>query len=108
MDLKAKMIVDSIRWCLEKKGIPVYIEHRGDSNAGAIFIAHYKGQGLYDVYHRVYDYKWKKKIQYLNTFTEEKLKDFFKKQIDMDADLWLIEIVSKEVDLNDLFLKQGL
>ena len=36
------------------------------------------------------------------------LKEFFKKQIDIDADLWLIEIVSKEVDLTDLFLKQGL
>ena len=34
--------------------------------------------------------------------------EIFKKQIDIDADLWLIEIVSKEVDLTDLFLKQGL
>ncbi len=102
------MIVDSIRWGLERQGIPVYIEHKGDSNAGAIFIAHDKGQGLFDVYHRVYDYKGRKTIKYLNTFTEERLKEFFKKQIDIDADLWLIEIVSKEVDLNDLFLKQGL
>tara|TARA_B100000676_G_C17860167_1_gene722942 strand:+ start:482 stop:808 length:327 start_codon:yes stop_codon:yes gene_type:complete len=108
MDLKAKMIVDSIRWSLERKGIPVYIEHTGDSNAGAIFIAHDKGQGLYDVYHRVYDYIQGKRIKYLNTFTEERLKEFFKKQIDIDADLWLIEIVSKEVDLTDLFFKQGL
>ena len=36
------------------------------------------------------------------------LKEFFNKQIDVDADLWFIEIVSKEVDLTDLFLKQGL
>ena len=108
MDLKAKMIVDSIRWSLERQGIPVYIEHKGDSNAGAIFIAHDKGLGLYDVYHRVFDYTKGKRIKYLDTFTEEKLKEFFKKQIDIDADLWLIEIVSKEVDLTDLFLKQGL
>ena len=38
MDLKAKMIVDSIRWSLERQGIPVYVEHKGYSNAGAIFI----------------------------------------------------------------------
>ena len=108
MDLNAKMIVDSIRWTLERQGIQVYIEHKGDSNAGAIFIAHYKGQGLYDVYHRVYDYIKGKRIKYLNTFTEERLKEFFKKQIDIDADLWLIEIVSKELDLTDLFFKHGL
>ena len=62
MDLKAKMIVDSIRWSLERQGIPVYIEHKGDSNAGAIFIAHDKGLGLYDVYHRVFDYLKGKRI----------------------------------------------
>ena len=102
------MIVDSIRWSLERKGIPVYIEHKGDGNAGAIFIAHDKGQGLYDVYHRVNDYNEGKRIKYLNTFTDERLKEFFKKQIDIDSDLWLVEIVSKEVDLIDLFLKKGL
>ena len=108
MDLNAKMIVDSIRWSLERQGIPVYIEHKGDINAGAIFIAHDKGQGLYDVYHRVQDYNEGKRIKYLNTFNEERRNEFFKKQIDIDADLWLIEIVSKEIDLHDLFLKQGL
>ena len=107
MDLNAKMIVDSIRWSLERQGIPVYIEHKGDINAGAIFIAHDKGRGLYDVYHRVNDYNEGKRIKYLNTFNEERCNEFFKKQIDIDADLWLIEIVSKEIDLHDLFLKQG-
>ena len=108
MDLNAKMIVDSIRWSLERQGIPVYIEHKGDINAGAIFIAHDKGRGLYDVYHRVNDYNEGKRLKYLNTFNEERCNEFFKKQIDIDADLWLIEIVSKEIDLHDLFLKQGL
>ncbi len=108
MSLKAKMIVDTIRWSLERKGIPVYIAHKGDCNAGAIFIAHDKGQGSYDVYHRVNDYNEGKRIKYLNTFNEERRNEFFKKQIDIDADLWLIEIVSKEIDLHDLFLKQGL
>ena len=108
MDLNAKMIVDSIRWSLERQGIPVYIEHKGDINAGAIFIAHDKGRGLYDVYHRVNDYNEGKRIKYLNTFNEERRNEFFKKQIDIDADLRLIEIVSKEIDLHDLFLKQGL
>ena len=108
MALKAQMIVDSIRWSLERQGISVYIEHRGDSNAGAIFIAHDKGEGLYDVYHRVNAYNEGTRIKYLNTFSEERLKEFFKKQIDVDADLWLIEIVSREVDLVDLFLKKGL
>ena len=107
MDLNAKMIVDSIRWSLERQGIPVYIEHKGDINAGAIFIAHDKGRGLYDVYHRVNDYNEGKRLKYLNTFNEERCNEFFKKQIDIDADLWLIEIVSKEIDLHDLFLKQG-
>lgn len=108
MDLNAKMIVDAIRWSLERQGIPVYIEHKGDINAGAIFIAHDKGGGSYDVYHRVNDYNEGKRIKYLNTFNEERRNEFFKKQIDIDADLWLIEIVSKEIDLHDLFLKQGL
>ena len=108
MHLKAKMVVDTIRWSLEQQGIQVYIEHKGDSDAGAIFIKHDKGEKLYDVYHRVNDYDMGKKIKFLNTFTEERLKEFFKKQIDIDADLWLIEIVSNEVDLTDLFLKQGL
>ena len=108
MHLKAKMIVDSIRWTLERQGIQVYIECKGDSDAGAIFVKHDKGEGLFDVYHRVYDYIKGKRIKYLDTFTEKRLKEFFKKQIDIDADLWFIEIVSKEVDLTDLFLKQGL
>ena len=108
MNLKAKIIVDSIRWSLEKEGIPVYIERKGDSDAGAIFIKHDKGQGLYDVYHRVNDYSKGKKIKLLNTFTEERLNEFFKKETDIDADLWLIEVVSRGFDLNDLFLKQGL
>ena len=55
MNLKSIMIVDTIRWSLERKGIPVYIEHKGDSDAGAIFIKHDKGEGCYDVYHRVND-----------------------------------------------------
>ena len=56
MNLKSKMIVDTIRWSLERQGIQVYIEHIGDSDAGAIFIKHDKGEGLYDVYHRAVSY----------------------------------------------------
>ena len=108
MNLKAKMIVDTIRWSLERHGIQVYIEHKGDSDAGAIFIKHDKGDGLYDVYHRVNDYDIGKKIRFLNTFSEERLTIFFKKQKDIDGDLWLIEVVSKGYDLNSLLLKQGL
>ena len=108
MNLKAKMVVDTIRWSLERQGIQVYIEHKGDSDAGAIFIMHDKGDGLYDVYHRVNDYNVGKKIRFLNSFTEERLTTFFKKQLDIDSDLWLIEVVSKEYDLNSLLLKQGL
>ena len=108
MSLKAKMIVDTIRWSLERKGIPVYIEHKGDSDAGAIFIKHDKGEGSYDVYHRVNDYNEGKKIKFLSTFTEPSIREFFKKQSDIDTDLWLIEVVSKDFDLHGLFLKQGL
>ena len=102
------MIVDSIRWSLEQQGIQVYIEHNGDSDSGAIFIKHDKGDGLYDVYHRVNDYNMGKKFELLNRFTEERASDFFNKQTNIDADLWLIEIVSKGFDLHSLFLKQGL
>ena len=108
MSLKAKMIVDTIRWSLERKGIPVYIEHKGDSEAGAIFVKHYKGKGLYDVYHRVNDYNKGKKIKFLSTLTESSIKEFFKLKIDTDADLWLIEVVSKDFDLHDLLSNQGL
>ena len=108
MDLKAKMIVDSIRWALERNGIPVSIVHRGDSDAGAIFIVHDKGNSLYDVYHRINDYNEGKKIKFFNTFTEKVMNDFFDKQIDIDPDLWLVEVVSKKFDFHDLFLKQGL
>ena len=108
MNLKAEMIVDTIRWSLERQGIQVYIEHKGDSDAGAIFIKHDKGEGLYEVYHRVNDINIGKKIRFLNTFTEEKLTDFFKKQVEIDSDLWLIEVVSKGYNLHRLFLKQGL
>ena len=108
MNLKAKLIVDTIRWSLERKGIPVYIERKGDSDAGAIFVKHDKGKGLYDVYHRVNDYNEGKKIKFLSTFTEPSIREFFKKQSDIDSDLWLIEVVSKDFDLNGLFLKQGL
>ena len=108
MSLKAKIIVDSLRWGLEQQGIQVYIEQKGNADAGAIFIKHDNGQGLYDVYHSVNDYNFRKKIKFLNTFTEEKLDDFFKKQIDIDADLWLVEVVSKGFDLDTLLLKQGL
>ena len=108
MSLKAKIIVDTIRWSLERKGIPVYIEHRGDSDAGAIFVKHDKGEGLYDVYHRVNDYNEGKKIKFLSTFTEPSIREFFKKQSDIDSDLWLIEVVSKDFDLHGLFLRQGL
>ena len=102
------MIVDTIRWSLETKGIPVYIERKGDSDAGAIFVKHDKGKGLYDVYHRVNDYNEGKKIKFLSTFTEPSIREFFKKQSDIDSDLWLIEVVSKDFDLHGLFLKQGL
>ena len=108
MNLKAKMIVDTIRWSLERKGIPVYIEHKGDSDAGTIFVKHDKGKGLYDVYHGVNDYNEGKKIKFLSILTEASIKEFFKLQIDTDADLWLIEVVSKDFDLHGLFLKQGL
>ena len=108
MNLKSKMIVDTIRWSLERHGIQVYIEHKGDNDAGAIFIKHDKGERLYDVYHRVNDYNMGKKIKFLNTFTEEALNSFFKKQIGIDSDLWLVEVVSKGFDLHTLFLKQGL
>ena len=108
MNLKSIMIVDTIRWSLERKGIPVYIEHKGDSDAGAIFVKHDKGDGLYDVYHRVNDYNEGKKIKFFNTFTESSIKEFFRKQSDIDTDLWLIEVVSKDFDLHRLFLKQGL
>ena len=107
MRLKTKIIVDSLRFVPEQQGIQVYIERKGNADAGAIFVKHDNGQGLYDVYHSVNDYK-KKKIKFLNTFTKEKLDDFFKRQIDIDADLWLVEVVSKGFDLDTLLLKQGL
>ena len=108
MSLKAKIMVDSLRWSLEQQGIQVYIERKGNADAGAIFVKHDNGQGLYDVYHSVNDHNFKKKIKFLNTFTEENLGDFFKRQIDIDADLWLVEVVSKGFDLDTLLLKQGL
>ena len=108
MNLKAKMIVDTIRWSLERRGIQVYIERKGDVDAGTIFVKHDKGGGLIDVYHRVNDYNEGKKIKFLSTFTESSIKEFFRKQSDIDTDLWLIEVVSKDFDLYDLFLKQGL
>ena len=108
MSLKAKMIVDAIRWSLEQQGIQVYIERRGDSDSGSIFIKHDKGERLYDVYHRVNDYNLGKKMELLNTFNEERCNDFFKKQADIDTDLWLIEVVSKGFDLHGMLLKQGL
>ena len=49
-----------------------------------------------------------KKIKFLSTLTESRIEEFFKLQIETDADLWLIEVVSKDFDLHDLFLKQGL
>ncbi len=108
MNLKAKMVVDTIRWSLEQQGIQVYIEHKGDSDAGAIFIKHDKGKGFYEVYHRVNDINIGKKIKFLNAFTEDKLGDFFEKQMDIDSDLWIIEVVSNGYDLTSLFLEQGL
>ena len=48
------------------------------------------------------------KIKFLSTLTESSIKEFFKLQIDTDTDLWLIEVVSKDFNLHDLFLKQGL
>ena len=108
MNLKAKMIVDTIRWSLERRGIQVYIERKGDSDAGTIFVKHDKGRGLYDVYHRVNDYNEGKKIKFLSTFTESSIREIFRKQSDIDTDLWLIEVVSKDFDLHDLFLNQGL
>ena len=108
MNLKAEMIVDTIRWTLERRGIQVYIERKGDVDAGAIFVKHDKGNGLYDVYHRVNDYNEGKKIKFLSTLKESSIKEFFKLQIDTDTDLWLIEVVSKDFDLQNLFLNQGL
>ena len=108
MRLKTKIIVDSLRLVLEQQGIQVYIERKGNSDAGAIFVKHDNGQGLYDVYHRVNDYNEGKKIKFFNTFTESSIKEFFRKQSDIDTDLWLIEVVSKDFDLHRLFLKQGL
>ena len=108
MNLKAKMIVDIIRLSLERMGIQVYIEHMGDSDAGAIFIKHDKGKGLYDVYHRVNDNDEGKKIKFLDTFTDNRIDAFFEKQIEFDTDLWLIEVVSSRLDLRSLFYEQGL
>ncbi len=108
MYLKSKLIVDSLRWGLEDQGIQVYIQHKGNADAGAIFVKHDKGQGLYDVYHSINDYNVGKKIKFLNTFTEEKLNEFFKKQHNIDADLWLVEVVSNGFDIDTFFLKRGL
>ena len=108
MNLKAKMIVDIIRMRLEQKGIQVYIEHTGDCDAGAIFINHDIGEGSYDVYHRINDIDNKKKIKFLYSFTETQLKKFFKKQIEVDSDVWIIEVVSNKIDLIDFLNDQGL
>ena len=108
MNIKANIIVDAIRWGLEQQGIQVYIEHKGDNDAGAIYINHDKGEGLYDVYHRVNDYEKGRKIKFLKTYTEEKLGKFLKNQIDIDNDLWLIEVVSSKIDLEAFFREQGL
>ena len=64
MRLKAKMIVDTLRWSLERQGVQVYIEHKGDVDAGAIFIKHDKGHGQYYMYHSVNDYDKGKKLNF--------------------------------------------
>ena len=79
-----------------------------NNDAGAIYINHDKGEGLYDVYHRVNDYEKGRKIRFLETYTEEKLGKFFNDQIDIDNDLWLIEVVSSKIDLEAFFREQGL
>ena len=45
MNLKAKMIVDTIRWSLERKEFRSILSIKVIVDAGAIFIKHDKGEG---------------------------------------------------------------
>ena len=108
MNLKAKMIVDTIRWSLERQGIQVYIEHKGDSDAGAIFIKHDLMNGNIELYHRVYNNNGEKKFQFLDILGKHKCDHFIKKQISFDSDVWIIEVEARYFKLNKVFSKLGL
>lgn len=108
MALQSKIVLDAIRKNLEYEGIQFYIEHRGDKEAGAIYIKHDRGESEIDVYHRVNEFDKGMQIKFLDSFNDNALNAFFKKQLEVDSDLWLVEIVSRKINLKAFLLELGL
>jgi hypothetical protein len=109
LKLKASFIVDILKSQIENKGVPFYIEKKGDNEAGAIFIKYDLMNGLVEVYHRVYDVdRQKKKFLLLKTCDNYSIKKFLKKQREIDRDIWIIEIEYPNFNLKELFCKLGL
>ena len=108
MNFTTTLIIDLLRKDIENYGIPFYLEKKGNREAGAIFIKHDLMNGYIELYHRVYNKKGEKKFQVLDTFERHKCEDFIKKQISFDPDVWIVEVESRDFQLNKVFLKLGL
>ena len=108
MNLTTTLIIDILRKHVERDGIPFYLEKKGNREAGAVFIKHDLMNGCIELYHRVYNNKGEKKFLVLDILERHKCEDFIKKQIYFDPDVWIVEVESRDLKLNNVFLKLGL
>jgi hypothetical protein len=94
-DLKARFWVDALRWRAESAGASVYIERRGDPDAGVVLVKVLLPQRLAQLYVPVRDMEgerlWTQPLGAAPS-DEVSVTAYLARRLDRDPDLWVVEI----------------
>ena len=102
--LKSSLVIDSASLLARKDGIPIFIQKKGDPDAGIIFIKIDLLNGNVVLLRRNLNYVIetnKTFIEYVNLFPNKIVNNFqvdqkLKSEIAIDPDCWIVEIEDKK------------
>ncbi|MCP2670865.1 DUF1491 family protein [Maricaulaceae bacterium EIL42A08] len=94
-DLKARFWVDALRWRAESAGASVYVDRKGDPDAGVVLVKVLLPQRLAQLYVPVRDMEgerlWTQPLG-PEPVDEMSVTAYLQRRTDRDPDLWVVEI----------------
>lgn len=94
-DLKAGFWVDALRWRAEGAGAHVYIEHKGDPDAGVVLLITVLQEGQAQLYAPMRNFEgervWTCPLGD-DPVPEQDVSAYARRRLDDDPDLWLVTV----------------
>jgi hypothetical protein len=94
--LRSILLVETCMRMAESAGRPIAVLHRGDADAGSVFIKVYSRNGLASLFGQSLSYDGKliwRNVLSENSRTEESADERIANEIRVDRDIWVLEVL---------------